>query len=163
MRNKIDQRKLYAQQLFVATSDIHEATDACQLLIENVRNKNHPLYRPLLTAIIICYSRPFTKNKGYGGLKGKWHKFKSKELQDVHETLLDMRKKVIAHSDSDVCKVNIEMKDTPFGKRVPSISVVSQSLPLNVFPAVLRTCRDIGDRLELEALNKEDLLSDGGH
>jgi hypothetical protein len=165
MKNKTDRRKFNAQKLFVATSDIRAATNACQFLIENVKDKNHPLYVPLLTAIIVSYARPFSESRkrGYGELKGKWRKFPNRELQDMHETLLDMRNKVIAHSDSDARKVEIQIEDTQLGKRISSVSVVSQSLPLEVFPAVLRVCRDLGDRLELEALNELDCLSDDGH
>ena len=115
----------------------------------------------MLTAIIVLYARPFSQNRGYGPLKGKWRKFNDKELQDIHDTLMNMRDKVIAHSDSDVRKVEVQLTDTPLGKMISQVSVVSQSLPMEVFPKVLAACRDLGGRLELEALQEMDHLADG--
>ncbi len=160
MGDKTSQKQQKARSLLVATADIRAAENACQLLLERIKGKDDPLHIPLLTAIIISYSRPFRKNKGYMALEGKLGQFENREFQEIHDAILEMRDKVIAHSDSDVRMVEFETKDTPIGRRISEIRVVSQSLPMDIFPKLLETCRDLGNRLELEALEEMDCLLD---
>jgi len=68
---------------------------------------DHPLYNPLVEAIVISYARPFTTNNSLGELKKEWHKFSHPRIQRAHEKLLKARNELIAHSDMLVRNVKI--------------------------------------------------------
>jgi len=71
-------------------------------MLEEVDGMSHPLYYPLYSAIVVCYSRPFTNNKPHGSLAKKWNKFEDKILERTHYELLKARNELIAHSDMNV-------------------------------------------------------------
>ena len=68
---------------------------------------DHPLYSPLVEAIVISYARPFTANDSLGELKKEWQRFPQPRLQRAHEKLLKARNELIAHSDMVVRQVKI--------------------------------------------------------
>ena len=93
-------KELY--KLLIARSDITASLNTCKLLLEKVDGMGHELYYPFYTAIVTCYCRPFTQNKPYGALGKKWYSFEDEVMKDTHESLLDARHELIAHSDMNV-------------------------------------------------------------
>jgi len=68
---------------------------------------DHPLYGPLVAAIVVSYARPFTDNDGYGVLKKRWWQFDHPKRKEAHELLLKARHELVAHTDIGVRKVKI--------------------------------------------------------
>ena len=152
-------RQRYARRLILATSDILQATRACELLLQNVKSKSDPLFVPLLTAIVVMYARPFVSNNRFGPLTGKWHEFTDPKFKQIHDTLIDLRHIVYAHSDPQGRAVVVQIEDTPLYKMISEVTVVSQSLTMEIFPTVLATCQDLFQRLQLAALEEQDCLA----
>ncbi|MCI0329455.1 MAG: hypothetical protein L0196_00670 [candidate division Zixibacteria bacterium] len=158
-------RKKLLYKLCVAKSDITSAMTACKYLISSVKNTDDPLYLPLLNAIIVCYSRPFTNNKPLGSLPRKWHKFGGQKHRTIHGTLLTFRHKIIAHSDLKYRPVFIYPPGT-----LPSIAgaitaglkitVVDKRLPLYFFPEILKMCLNLVNRLDIEIQKQVQSLFD---
>lgn len=96
------QRKKELYKLLIARSDITASLNACKMMIEVVDGMGHDLYFPLYSAIVVCYSRPFTNNKPHGSLPEKWYSFENKILDNAHKELLRARHELIAHSDMTV-------------------------------------------------------------
>jgi hypothetical protein len=151
-------RKKQLYKLVVARSDIAAAVNACDLFISRVKNVGDDLYFPLLNAIVVCYSRPFSTNRPFGSLPNKWHKFANKKYQALHEKLIDLRDKIIAHSDLEIRKVYIYPKGTFIGKNGQrelktanlGVAITNTVLPVEVFSDIRATCFDLGLRLNAE-------------
>lgn len=101
------QKKKNLYRLLVARSDIDAAHAACQLFLKTVTDLSDDLYYPLFTAIVICYTRHFTNNKPFGSLPAKWEKFVDQNHQKLHDSLIQTRNELVAHSDSSVRKAMI--------------------------------------------------------
>lgn len=155
-------KELY--KLAVARSDITAALEISNLVLREVKSLGDDLYYPLLNALIVCYSRPFSPNKPLGSLKKKWHKFNNPDFQEIHEEILELRDKVVAHSDLEVRRVHIYPRGTPLpelGKGMKSggsLSVSSYYLPLEMFPVIRDACFDLGTRLNNEVERALSLL-----
>ncbi len=148
-------RKKEFYKIAVARSDITASLNACNLLISRVKGMGDPLYMPLLNALIICYSRPFSDNRPIGALPGRWGKFSERQFQQLHNTILELRNKVIAHSDLDVRKVFIVPDGAPIGgigeKSIGlSLAVTFNAIPLDRFPTIGELCLGLGSRLSHE-------------
>jgi hypothetical protein len=68
---------------------------------------DHPLYWPLMTAIVVSYSRPFTDNNGYGVLKKRWSQFNHPKRREAHHLLLKARNELAAHTDIEIRRLRI--------------------------------------------------------
>jgi hypothetical protein len=70
-------------------------------------SKHHGSISPwafgLLTGLAVTYARPFAESRGksYGRIGSKWSKFPTDrpELKMHHDRLIDLRKKLLAHTD----------------------------------------------------------------
>ena len=145
-------RKRDLHRLVVARSDITAALNACRLLIAEVKAVGDDLYRPLLDAIVVSYSRPFTANKPLGSLPAKWSKFSDPRHQHVHDQILKMRHKFVAHSDPYERSVYIVPPYVPIpgaGTHFVDVGVAVRTTAFEVghFPDIERTCLDLGSRL----------------
>lgn len=153
-KKNISSRRKQFYKIVVARQDIKAALDACKLFLSKVRSMGDDLYFPLLTAIVVCYSRPFSRNKPLGPLPKKWHTFDKPEFTKIHETILDLRDKTIAHSDLAIRKVSILPKGTPIGNSglTSGLGVIMRdvALPMEIFPRIEAVCLDLGSRLNLE-------------
>lgn len=158
MGNELSPTEQKARMFCIAVSDISAAREACDLLIKYVKDKSDSLYTPLLAATIVYYARPFTKNRGYEALDVQWGKFQNKDLQEMHDYLLELRHKVIAHSDADGRRVHFTREDTTIGKRINSVMVVSDSLAVEHFQRVRETCEDLLGRLQTASDDALDRL-----
>ena len=110
-------REIY--KLILAQSDIWDACKTCEHFLTVIgphaaknsgpyAGMNHPLYYPLLEAIVISYARPFTQNNGLGQLVKKWGGFTNRRHKEAHEKIIRSRNELVAHSDPFVRKVKIE-------------------------------------------------------
>jgi hypothetical protein len=113
------EKKRELNKLILAHSDVYAAFKTCEHFLAIIRphaasnpskypGMDHPLYFPLIEAIVISYSRPFTPNDSLGELKKEWHKFPDARLQDAHRRILQARNELVAHSDMVVRKVVIQ-------------------------------------------------------
>lgn len=100
-------RKRNLYRLLVAINDIHAAQQAARLGHELVANSGEEMLWPLMDAVAVAYGRPFSDNRPYGPLGRKWTRFDSAELQTLHDNLVELRNKLVAHSDGAVRPVVI--------------------------------------------------------
>jgi hypothetical protein len=110
-------REIY--KLILAQSDIGAAFRTCEHFLTVIgphaaksrgryAGMDHPLYYPLLEAIVISYARPFTPNDKLGQLKKKWGEFGDARFQEAHDKILRARNELVAHSDPFERKVQIK-------------------------------------------------------
>jgi len=96
---------------------MNAALEACKLFIDTVDSLSHPLYYPLYASIVVCYVRPFTKNKPFGAIPKRYSKFDGlSELNELHKELLKYRHEFIAHNDMTLRKAIIVPEGVTFGK-----------------------------------------------
>jgi len=98
----LDARKKSLFRLITAHSSILDAAQGCDLFTKTINHSQHPMFRPLMAWIIISYARPFSQNRPVGPLPAEWARYEDPVLQDIHDRLIAMRHKSIAHCDSGV-------------------------------------------------------------
>jgi hypothetical protein len=150
----VEQMKRELYQLSVARADIRAAMEACELMLERSEDHDEPR-RLLQTAMIICYARPFTDNKPLGRISNEWLRDLAPEQRGLHEDLLYLRKKAVAHTDLAEIKVFI----APPGTTLPGIhqpferlgtAVRHWALPLGDVEKIRQLCVDVGVTVSLE-------------
>jgi len=104
---KRSDRKKDLYRLLVARSDVLAAREACELMLKVAPAFGDPLYVPLLSAIVVCYARPFTRNRPLGALPEKWRTFPDQRMQQMHDALYKARSELIAHSDMNARQAKI--------------------------------------------------------
>lgn len=152
----VKKRELY--KLLVARSDITASLNSCKQLLEMVDGLGHKLYYPLFTAVVICYARPFTKNKPFGSLPEKWYKFNDAMLKEIHEDLLKARHELIAHSDMTVKEAYIIPPGYEMGKdgeksivsEFVAVQTTTEYFPRPMFEKAHKLCMFQGSRLNEE-------------
>jgi hypothetical protein len=160
------ERKKSLYKLIVAQSDILAAYNVCKLFLETVKKLGDDLYDPLLSAMVVCYARPFVDNKGFGPLPGCWRKYTEKRLQQAHDDMIRIRHEIIAHSDVDIRKVLIVPPSVKLGHldltsdRI-AYAVDSYRIALSRFPDFHDVCVDILRRLH-DAIEQEMAFLYGG-
>jgi hypothetical protein len=84
--------------LLFCASDMHHAKVAARAWAE--RPGNDAIHRILQTAMIVIYARPFTRSEFFD-LKnaGRDYRPADEALAALHDDLLDMRHRAIAHTD----------------------------------------------------------------
>lgn len=83
----------------IALSDIHLATEICDLMLEEQPGLADPHYGAYHTAIVNAYARPFTENKPLGRIAPSVRKILSADERELHDELLVERHTAAAHSD----------------------------------------------------------------
>lgn len=148
-----DREALY--KFVVARSDFTEALFATRYVIANVHDPRDELWFPLQAAIVVSYARPFTGNRPLGPLAPEWSVFDDPELQSLHDDLIELRHKTIAHSDAVIRRVLIVPPGVKLGPAPTSVgggvAVSTSKLPLARFSEIERLCLDIGRRVNLAA------------
>ena len=119
---------------------------------------NSDAYWTFHYAIIVSYGRPYSDND-LGSLKGKrWNRFGEPRLDTTHQTLLNLRRKLVAHSDSEARPVWIYTPGTrlPNGTVSESYGVICQNVAMTntSYLAVRELCSILHDRLS-ETINIE--------
>ncbi|MFQ5714168.1 MAG: hypothetical protein ACE5GU_09060 [Candidatus Scalinduaceae bacterium] len=152
------QRKKELYKLLVARSDITASLEACKLMLKHVDGIGNKLYYPLYAAIVVCYARPFTKNRPYGSLPKRWSQFDSEPMKRTHNKLIKARHELIAHSDMTIREAMIVPPNVAMGAKdgknlkSPEIGVQTTMYyyPLDFFKNVHKTAHDLGSRLNTE-------------
>ncbi|MEE9555381.1 MAG: hypothetical protein V3W18_13925 [candidate division Zixibacteria bacterium] len=145
-------RKQELYKLIVAHSDIYAALYACELFIERIKEMRDPLYFPLLSTIIIFYSKPLTVNKPFGKLSPRWYKYDNEQHKKIHKMILEMRDKVVAHSDLEIRKVHIVPPFTKVSEFIePSdyigFNITTQILKVDSVSHIREMCKAVGNRI----------------
>jgi len=86
------------QIIVLAAHDMQEVVAACVALEREPTTG--PLCEALATAIAVCYARPFTANT-IGQLGNRWTPKSGTAERELHDWLLDERRKRYAHTDED--------------------------------------------------------------
>jgi hypothetical protein len=116
-----DQKRALAR-LLIARTDLSAAQFALKtILTQMTKGLRDPLIYPLHTAAIICYARPFTRNKETGTLPATYSRFDSDEANAAHRDALDVRHKFVAHSDFDARRPRIYPAGWKVGTGIPPI------------------------------------------
>jgi hypothetical protein len=111
-------QKRELNKMILAHSDIRDAYEASFHFLNIVKlpshhqsglyaGMDHPLYTPLLSAIIVSYAKPFTDNQGLGVLKKHWRQFAHSKWAESHDRILKARHELYAHSDAQVRSIKI--------------------------------------------------------
>jgi hypothetical protein len=166
-------KKREFHKLAVAHSDIHDAHEASVHFLNIIRvpsgqegnvyaGMDHPLYRPLLSAIILPYARPFTPGEGFGVLKNKWAQFDHPKWAQSHARILKARHELYAHSDALVRSVRIHPPGEQrflAGKKIARVgySIRGYLFTHSEIETIADLTYDLGQRLhaEVERLLKE--------
>ncbi|MGY3413465.1 hypothetical protein ACVWZV_009632 [Bradyrhizobium sp. GM5.1] len=98
--------------------DLQQALNACELLRECDETQKFTKadlrrFRCYETALVIAYTRPFTQSRGEAlPLSMKMANVKlSDDRRALHDRLVGMRNKIVAHSDSDMMRMTIQPFD----------------------------------------------------
>lgn len=122
------------QRLLYSLNDLQQALSACAFLSELDENEKYSRvdlrrFRCFETTLVISYTRPFSQSKGgVPPLTMKMVDLKlTPERQALHESLMQMRNQIVAHSDAEMMRMTIASFDIPFD---------DDSTPTNLFQAV---------------------------
>jgi hypothetical protein len=162
------QLRLY-RRLYLARIDLNEA----KATVEELLDRRIPLPRSklpsallmsLTTALVVAYARPFVNSRGQSEVADKavpgvlLRVFTSTE-RELHEALLDIRNKEVAHSDADMLDMSIKLyKDgegaifrnarAPFHRRALK-AILRMTIKLEV--ALEQRCTELRTELPLNA------------
>lgn len=156
--NDHEKKDLY--RLLVARSDFTAALAAVRYIIEHVGGMSHELWVPLQDAAIVSYARPFTANKPFGPLPKRYGTFEDNRLQGLHENVIELRHKTIAHSDADIRRILVVPRGVKIGPVESSIgggvAVLTKRLPPEHFSEMEELILHVGRRVneDIEKLSQ---------
>lgn len=145
-----DRKQLY--KLIVAFYDILNARDAAAEVVN--RHMHDRLWRPLADACVVYYARPFLRNDPYGPLDDSWSIWPDPEEQRLHDHLIRMRHKTIAHSDAALRRVVIHPASTAQGTALRAeewsidTSVTTEKMRPKGFTRVEKLCHSLEVKLK---------------
>lgn len=152
----------YFKRVTMSITDIQ----ICLKYIDKILvSKDDIIYRALSEAIVISYSRPFSgyaKHK-ISGLKQEFKSTKLTELErKIHERVLRLRHKVIAHSDEDIYNVVFNISKIgdsnmvcPIQRRIPTL------LSKEDITTIKQCCSKIEEYLFEEQVRIKNILPEG--
>jgi hypothetical protein len=135
MNNKIENAKRRIKRILISYLDISDAQIYASHLL---RHKYHGDYlntlvdsdeeyvdflgsdefqnmKALTTALIVSYSRPFTRNEAkesaIPSLPNRFLKSYDSFEMDLHNKILNLRNKAFAHSDADLFKIDLSISE----------------------------------------------------
>jgi len=151
--NDIERRDLY--RLVVARSDFNEALQSARYGIAHIRDERNPLWAPLQDAALVSYARPFTSNKPFGKLPSRYEQFDSLDLRQLHQQILELRHKTIAHSDLKIRSVIVVPRGVHYGPdeigTPGGVVVKNRKLPIGVFREIEALCLLVVRRVNEDA------------
>src|ERR1700738_5146630 len=117
-----DQIKLNAERrrrrLLYSMNDLQQALSACEFMYECDETQTYSKielrrFRCYETTLVVAYTRPFSQSRGEPApLTMKMVDLKlSKERQALHGSLMEMRNKIMAHSDSEMMRMTTQTFD----------------------------------------------------
>jgi len=112
------QLRLY-RRLWISSNDLREA----KATIEEILKSNLPYPRrkepsalliALTTALVVSYARPFVNSRGQSAVAertvpGSLLRVLTPRERELHNALVDMRNREVAHSDADVLELSITL------------------------------------------------------
>jgi hypothetical protein len=112
------QLRLY-RRLYLARMDLEESRATVQdLLARRIlppRNKPpSPILLALTTALVVSYARPFVNSRGQSdvaekAVPGVLLRVLTASEREIHEAILAMRNKEVAHADADILDIRLEL------------------------------------------------------
>lgn len=106
------------RRLLYSLNDFQQAISACSFLYECDEAQGYSRtdlrrFRCYETTLVVAYNRPFTQSRGaVPPLTFKMMDLKlSKKRQDLHDRLVEMRNKIMAHSDGELMRMTTQAFD----------------------------------------------------
>jgi hypothetical protein len=155
MNDERRRKKIQLYKIALARHDVFEAQRIfMSMAIAGSPSPYLPLQEPQVQLAVISYSRPFSKNKPFGPLPGKWSKFENPEFQEIHDFLLRARDQHVAHGDLAVREVYIAAPGATLASGDVATELTTSirarwRAPWPISRAV-DTCTDLGVRLLVE-------------
>jgi hypothetical protein len=119
------------RRLLYSLNDLQQALSACEFLYECDEMNTYSKialrrFRCYETTLVVAYTRPFTQSRGAAPpLTMKTVDLKlSHERQALHEKLVEMRNKIMAHSDSEMMRMTTQAFDVSLQDGEPPIYFV---------------------------------------
>ena len=130
-----DQIALHAEarrrRLLYSLNDLQHALSACEFLYECEETNTYSKielrrFRCYETTLVVAYTRPFVQSRGVAApLTLKMVSLKlSKDRQALHERLMDMRNKIMAHSDSEMMRMTTQPFDVSMQDGEPPMYLI---------------------------------------
>jgi hypothetical protein len=92
-----DARTLW--KMFYACEAFRRAREACEFILTQNLDADHPAYYPLVTSIYVLYARPF--NYCRGGIGKLTNDIVPDQHKNIHKFILNLRDQIFAHTDAD--------------------------------------------------------------
>lgn len=135
-----DPRSCALARLILAQRDMRDAKRFANLVVTRIQRPNDDLFGPLNYASTVVYCRPFTGSKGYPKLPRTYSSFERPNFAALHEQVLCMRHKCVAHSDAELNKVVLLLDDGNVSLQTPRHAIRSRHLSLSSFPLFKDLC-----------------------
>jgi len=147
----------------MALSDIHSATEACDLMLAERPSMGDPHYWAYHNAAINSYGRPFTTMKPVGKLPSSVLRGLSTRQKDLHHEVLEHRNTMAAHSDLTAKPVYYLPKGAMIGEtgmRADGGGFVTsnQGWAFGMWEEVKDLTMQVGAVVQAEALRLVDLV-----
>lgn len=149
---------------YISEEDFREAEG---LLLALATGQSDEVRSALILAAIISYARPFTANKSVSSagatptLPLKPSKDLTQEENALHETLLRLRNKALAHSDYELKPVKRTSGQlNSFSVQTPKFNLLTE--PINL-PEFLLLCRKLKMHSARLSMNLNNKLVDSVH
>jgi hypothetical protein len=133
-------RQRLEAQLYRARLSSDDFTEASEYLSKFSATGDDVVKRGLLTAAIVSYCRPFTKNDGGAGgaatsqLSVNPAKLFTPGEQELHKTLLSLRREVVAHTGYDRKPVKrLKGSESGFTMSGKLFDLLSETIDLSLF------------------------------
>jgi hypothetical protein len=119
------------RRLLYSLNDLQQALSACDFLYECEEAKTYSKielrrFRCYETTLVVAYTRPFVQSRGAPApLTLKMIGLKlSKDRQALHDRLMDMRNKIMAHSDSEMMRMTTQPFDVSMQDGEPPLYLI---------------------------------------
>src|ERR1700730_2967774 len=119
------------RRLPYSLNHLQQALSACEFLYECDETGTYSKielrrFRCYETTLVVAYTRPFSQSRGGSApLTMKMVGLKlSKDRLALHDKLMDMRNKIMAHSDSDLMRMTTQPFDVPMREGEPPMYLI---------------------------------------
>jgi len=110
--------RLY-RRLWISADDLREAKATISEILESGLRRPHserpsPLLMALTTALVVSYARPFVNSRGGSEIAdrtvpGSLLRTLTSKQRKLHDSVVEMRNREVAHSDADVLELMLEL------------------------------------------------------
>jgi len=165
---KVRRLKRSLWRLAFAKRSIHEALNACNFIVNNIKSEVDPAYYSLVTSVFVLYARPFGNNNGAGKIPDKFVPAAGSEKFNLHGLLIHGRNAFYAHTDAEskyfgndgkpvgrLLHFTITEKDMQDGTATLNLGTIEPRLALETIPRIKVLCDELYKALCTE---EHDLL-----